>query len=151
MTDHQYGGPDAFFNRGRSIDQAYTCGVNVTHGTPRNHIWTFAAGTSEGTVSFGRNYACPCDGGYNIVPQFGRMITSVNQESMSHTSIIDIAYSTPMTLCLSSRTCCSLYNPPYFVNQLPTTTTDDIEARICVDDGISFANIAVELVELYVQ
>ena len=36
-------------------------------------------------------------------------------------------------------------------NYIPTSTTDDIEARICVDDGIIFANIAVELVVLYVQ
>ena len=31
-----------------TIDGPYACGVSVTHGTPRNHIWTFVAGTSEG-------------------------------------------------------------------------------------------------------
>ena len=53
--------------------------------------------------------------------------------------------------CLSSSTCCSLHNPPYFVKQLPTPTTDDIEARICLNEPSHNENLAVELVELYVQ
>ena len=59
ITAYQYGNPDAFYNTGRSIDQAYACGVSVTHGTPRNHISTFAAGTSEGPT--GSSYSCLCD------------------------------------------------------------------------------------------
>ena len=53
--------------------------------------------------------------------------------------------------CLPSSKCCSRRNPPYFVKQLSNSTTDDIEARICLDDGFSNENIAVELMELYVQ
>ena len=53
--------------------------------------------------------------------------------------------------CLPSSTCCSRRNPPYFLKQLPTSTTDDIEARICLDERKSNEDIAVELVELYVQ
>ena len=37
------------------------------------------------------------------------------------------------------------------IKQLPTSTTDDIEARICWYYGFEHDNIAVELVELYVQ
>ena len=157
ITAYQWGQPDAFYNRGRSIDQAYACGVSVTHGTPRNHIWTFAAGTSENDTIFDINYACPCDGGsYNIVPQFVAndyfCESGINGPYPHGQSIFHP--NDPLwdgEDCLPSSTCCSLHNPPYFVKQLPTSTTDDIEARICVDDGISRANIAVELVELYVQ
>ena len=158
ITAYQWGQPDAFANRGRSIDEAYACGVSVTHGTPRNHIWTFVAGTSEGDTSFGTNYACPCDGGsYNIVPQF--VGNDYFCESGVNEPYIDsrhrILHSNDTLWdgedCLPSSTCCSLHNHPYFVKQLPTSATDDIEARICVDDHISATNIAVELVELYVQ
>ena len=159
ITAYQYGQPDAFYNTGRSIDQAYACGVSVTHGTPKNHIWTFAAGTSEGTVSFGTDYACPCDGGsYNIVPQFvgnDYFCESGINEPYNGNIHSGILHSNDTLWdgedCLSSSTCCSLHNPPYFVKQLPTSTTDDIEARICVDDPILDTNIAVEQVELYVQ
>ena len=33
--------------------------------------------------------------------------------------------------CTASSTCCSFNNPPYFTKQLPSPTTDDIEARMC--------------------
>ena len=65
-------------------------------------------------------------------------------------------HSTPMTLwdgedCLPSSRCCSQHIPPYFIKQLPTPTTDDIEARVCLYQSSTYANIAVELVEVYVQ
>ena len=158
ITAYQYGGPDAFHNTGRSIDQAYACGVSVTHGTPRNHIWTFATGTSEGHNE--STYSCPCDSIATItIPQFvgsdyfcesginNYEPYDINRHIIFHPN--DHLWDGED--CLPSSTCCSLHNPPYFVKQLPTSTTDDIEARICVDDPIQQANIAVELVELYVQ
>ena len=33
--------------------------------------------------------------------------------------------------CTASSTCCSFNNPPYFTKQLPSPTTDVIEARMC--------------------
>ena len=45
-----------------------------------------------------------------------------------------------------SNTCCSFNNPPYFTKQLPSPTTDDIEARLCSD---LFGN-PIEFIELYV-
>ena len=44
---YQWEQPDAFGNRGHSINEAYACGVSVTHGRPRNHIWTFVAGVYQ--------------------------------------------------------------------------------------------------------
>ena len=57
---YQYGTPDAFglHAAGHMIDSYYVYGVSVTHGTPRNHIWTLAAGLSEG--GFSQQYNCPC-------------------------------------------------------------------------------------------
>ena len=48
--DYQLGSPDAFNARGHAvtIDSNYVYGVSISHGTPRNHIWTYAAGVSEG-------------------------------------------------------------------------------------------------------
>ena len=156
ITAYQYGEPDAFGNTGRSIDQAYACGVSVTHGTPRNHIWTFAAGFSEGDR--GSTHSCPCDSTATItISQFvgnDYFCESGINEPWGGSRHYILHSNDPLwdgEDCLPSSTCCSLHNPPYFVKQLPTSTTDDIEARICVDDAIHATNIAVELVELYVQ
>ena len=40
---------------------------------------------------------------------------------------------------------------PWFCKQLPQTTTDDIEARICRDNIYGSEDTPVELVELYIH
>ena len=47
---YQIGGTDAFSSGAirETIDSYYVYGISVTHGQPRNHIWTFASGISEG-------------------------------------------------------------------------------------------------------
>ena len=49
--------------------------------------------------------------------------------------------------------CYGLNNPPWFNKTLPVPITDDIELRmtLCLNDGGSYANIVVELVEIYVH
>ena len=47
-----------------TIDGAYVDDVSLTHGSPRQHIWTFAAGLTESVHN--KNYICPCDVTINI-------------------------------------------------------------------------------------
>ena len=51
IKGYHYRATDAFeaYHKGRvtTIDDAYVSGVSLTHGSPRQHIWTFAAGRSE--------------------------------------------------------------------------------------------------------
>ena len=140
-----------------TIDGAYACGVSVTHGTPRNHIWTFVAGASEGDPTW--SGVCPCDSTRTIrIPPFvgnDYFCESGINEPWNSGGPRFILHSNDTLWdgedCLPSSTCCSQHNPPYFTKQLPTTTTDDIEARICLRIPLRYANLAVELVELYVQ
>ena len=67
---YQNYGTDAFepyhIGEATTIDSAYASGVSLTHGSPRQHIWTFAAGYSEIRVD-----ACPCDATIDItIPPF---------------------------------------------------------------------------------
>ena len=157
---YQWGATTAFLSyhtsRVTTIDGAYACGVSVTHGTPRNHIWTFVAGLSEGNPT---SYdVCPCNATSTIhIPPFvgnnyfcesgiNERLSSYRHYTLHHSDTLRDGED-----CLSSSTCCSQHNPPYFTKQLPTPTTDDIEARICLLYRLQYANVAVELVELYVQ
>ena len=161
IRGYQYATPDAFANYHHrlvtTIDGAYIDGVSVTHGTPRNHIWTFAAGVSENHPT--STSVCPCDTSWAIrVPSFvgeDYFCESGLNEAWTGASSQYKIYSNDTLWdgedCLTSSTCCARRNPPYFVKQLPTTTTDDIEARICLYEVSVNENIAVELVELYVQ
>ena len=158
---YQWGSTVAFYSyhyrRVTTIDGAYACGVSLTHGTPRNHIWTFVAGESEGDPTWPD--VCPCDTNTTIrIPPFvGNDYfceSGINKAWFSGGPRFTLHYSDTLwdgEDCLPSSTCCSQHNPPYFTKQLPTPTTDDIEARICLYSSSRFSNIAVELVELYVQ
>ena len=63
IQSYQAGSPDAFGNTGRgpnpTIEGNYVDGVSLTHGHPRQHIWTFAAGLDELGASHPQ-LNCPC-------------------------------------------------------------------------------------------
>ena len=50
VIGYQFGSTDAFHSRLSNIDQAYVDGISITHGRPRNHIWTYAAASSSKKV-----------------------------------------------------------------------------------------------------
>ena len=152
---YQYGGTDAFetFDNGyvTTIDGAYVSGVSLTHGSPRQHIWTFAAGLSEGLPT--RKDVCPCDASITIrIPPF--MGGDYFCESGVELGIPSWRFYPNDPLwdgqgCSNSSTCCSFNNPPYFTKQLPSPTSDTIEARLCQYDENE--DTAVEFIELYVK
>ena len=153
---YQYQSTDAFeaYHDGQvtTIDGAYVAGVSLTHGTPRRHIWTFAAGISEAVPTRRDGDQCPCDASFTIrVPPFVGddyfCESGVNAGRWGGFHPDDPLWDGEN--CTSSSTCCSLNTPPYFVKQLPTPTTDDIEARLCQYGGGE--DSPVELIELYVQ
>ena len=53
--------------------------------------------------------------------------------------------------CGGTSTCCEFNNPPWFCKQLPEPTADDIELRLCSDESPSNEDVAIEVIELYVQ
>ena len=157
---YQYGRPTGFRGASiglNSINQAYFAGVAVMHGSPRQHIWTFAAGTTENYTDYA--YSCPCDGGSQTIPSF------VGEDYFCESGYIHpgewiyeeiVAFHPNDTLwdgkdCHSSSTCCSFHNPPYFTKTLSALTTDDIELRMCIFFRMDYSDLAVELVELYVK
>ena len=148
-----------FFSGRTTIDSSYFDGVAVMHGSPRQHIWTFANGIWENGTTH-RSFKCPCDTTGNVpIPPF------VGEDYFCESGYVYPGYQNSTlenrlhsndTLwdgedCHSSSSCCSLHNPPYFTKSLSQSTTDDLELRMCHYQAIIFSNKAVELVELYVK
>ena len=55
-----------------------------------------------------------------------------------------------------AASCCELsyppgVTPPWFCKQLPQTTTDDIEVRLCGDNLNIIEDAPVELIEIYIN
>ena len=61
VTGWEFQSPDGFATHGSRDDENYVDGVSVTHSSPRQHIWTFAADY--------RLFRCPCDG-FSSFPSF---------------------------------------------------------------------------------
>ena len=159
VIGYQIGSTDAFGNSAHSqtiIDSSYVYGVSVAHGAPRNHIWTLAAGLTEGWYSSQR-YNCPCSKpGHpdNISPpSFVGNNYYCESGNPTNTYILNHLYSTdPLwdgQQC-EGQCCSNGKSPPWFSVDLPNTTTDDIEVRICIHQP-NYDDIVIQLLELYVQ
>ena len=157
---YQWGLPSSFsaysYGGQTTIDSTYVSGVALMHGSPLQHIWTFANGGWEnGTIH--QRWVCPCDTtGVTPISSF------VGEDYFCESGYVAgrgkelYTFHSNDTLwdgrdCHSTSTCCSHHNPPYFTKPLSQTTTDDLELRMCYYDSPKSNNLAVELVELYVK
>ena len=140
--------PDGMYSSG-TIEEVYLDGVSITHGTPRQHIWSFIASYAEN----GRN--CPCYAAHNGVriPFIGNNFfcdSAVDIWSGQHILYPD----NPLwdgEGCGSNSLCCSFNNPPWFCTELTLTTSNDIELRLCGDEITDNEDVPIENFELYVQ
>lgn len=159
---YQYGATLAFFAHSvyYTIDDAYVTGLSITHGNPRHHIWTYAAGLTELQYYIG---ICPC-GAKNFTYWQSEVPRFVDRDYFCESGVNSpwkyYEYSTrffpddPLwdgSGCVASSTCCSYNNPPYFVKVLSEPTDDDIEVRLCNYHTARNSNVPIELLEVYVQ
>ena len=158
ITAYAYGSIDAFrqyyYNQGTTtINSIYVDGVSLTHGNPRQHIWTFAAALDRNNnVIGGRSSHCPCqfeENPFDPPPFVGEdyFCDAGNEEYMPGENGLQTDPLWDGTDCL----CCDSDSAPWFYKQLPQPTADDIEMRVCKDEDHTNENIAIELVNIYVQ
>ena len=138
----------------RSLDGVYVDGISITTGSPRKHVWTYAVGVSDDYNYPQLNCPCAKTPGPDSPPYVG---THYYCES-GNTGIIQnglpLYSSDPLwdgAGCLTENSCCYDVGMPWFFRQFPTTTTGDIEVRICHDERFSNEAVAVEEIQLYVQ
>ena len=151
---YQKGATDAFENfYSQTIDSYYVDGLSITHGNPRQHIWTYAAGlTDNGSISC---CDCPCAAipgrsppsfvGSNYYCESGAEGTFYTNTYYLSDPLWDGAG------CSANNTCCSNTNQPWFYHQLSEMTEDDIEVRICRDQSFASDAILIDILELYMQ
>ena len=158
IIGYQISTPDAFNGAGQSIDTYYLDGVSVTYGSPRQHIWSFVAGVDEQRTYSGST--CPCVAGSadgNEIPSFvGQNYYCESGLTEFNGTHVGIFWSNGDPLwdgqgCGPTSSCCTFNSPPWFNVQLSSSTTDNIEVRICGDQAIGDEDTPVQLIELYVK
>ena len=159
VRGYQFASPDAFYHCRCpcTIDDPYVDGVSITHGaSPRKHIWTYAAGLLEDSASDGLTATCPCTGHGASPPNF------VGSDYYCESGIDRFPWY-PHILHTNDalwdgqdcggleRTCCDPPNLPWFCKELPQSTTDNLEVRICGDQSLADEDTPIDLVQLYIQ
>ena len=149
VVGYQYGNTDGFSNA--NIDQTYTDGISITRGSPRQHVWTYAAGLTE-SASVNDMSNCPCSShrgsgapsfvGSNYYCESGNPTDTYASQFYTGDKLWD-------GLQCEGSCCAGTATPLWFKVQLSTTTSDYIEIRICDDEGTSREDTPVELVEIY--
>ena len=159
IIGYQQGSPDAFWpyynNRRLTIDDQYVDGISLTHGSnPRKHIWTFVGAADEVVKN---PVVCPRTNIRNpvtipIPPYVG---SDYFCDTASETNVQYIFYPNDPLWdgqdCGRLNTCCSFNNPPWFMKELSSSTSDDIEMRLCAGEARFNEDITFESVELYTQ
>ena len=145
--------------RRQSIDGQYVDGLSLTHGAPRSrqHIWTFASGLFTGNCSSSHpSFRCPCDNSntYPSPPFVGNDYFCESTRTKNDWG--EFRFYPNATLwdgqvCEGGGTCCRFNNPPWFTKNLTSPTTDRIELRMCLYECSRHSDVALELLELYVQ
>ena len=155
IIGYQKGTVDALSASHLTINEHYVDGISVTHGQypNRQHIWTFVAAADESSSNHAR---CPCshyssysgrlphyigndyfcDSGTSSSPQFSRTYAEDPLWDGSG--------------CSYKSTCCTFNSPPWFCKHL-SETTDDIEVRVCRDEGFSNEDVQLQQIELYIR
>ena len=154
VIGYQFASTDGAAYVGGSIDGPYIDGVSLTHGSPRQHIWSFISAVSEDAqhsrsacYCTNRNSRGPlpptfvgqdyfCDSGNHLWPGVFQFSDSPLWDGAG---------------CGSNSDCCTFHNPPWFYKNLAQGTRDDIEMRVCRDEVSTNEDVYIEKVDLYVR
>ena len=153
LLDYTSGPPVLIHN----INLGYVNGVSLTHGSPREHIWSFAAAMQE-YDSNQQKHSCPCINTRTPPNLVANTIEFLGDDYFcdtgSENQVQKIFYGgDPLwdgAGCGPFNTCCSWNSPPWFRKELSPPTSDDIEMRLGVSNYQN-ADVYIESLEIYVQ
>jgi len=152
---YQKGNTNAFRHNKQSVNLVYVDGISITLGSPRKHVWTYAAGLSD-NHNFGNDWVnCPCAMYPGIDPP-----AFVGNDYYCESGVVGEGTNPFYYLsdplwdghgCTRRNGCCDRVGMPWFYRKLPVTVAENLEVRICKNQPHVNEDIAVEKVELYVM
>ena len=152
VEGYQKGATDGL--RESSIDSIYVDGISITLGNPRKHVWTYAVGLSDDLKD---NYgdSCPCaKHPGRDPPAFVGNHYYCESGNIGQFDITTYYTSDPLwdgSGCLAGNNCCTNTDQPWFFRQMVMNRRDDIEARMCSDQGFPDEGCVVQQIQLYVH
>ena len=136
----------------KSIDGPYVDGISITLGSPRKHVWTYAAGITD-DIDRGV-WNCPC-AAVPGAPAHAFVGNDYYCESgTSGTQKYDIFTNDPLwdgDGCIHvNNNCCANPSMPWFLRQFSLPHNEDIEVRLCRDEHYNNEATVIDQLQLYV-
>lgn len=156
LLGYQIGKTTAFFPSVTSsvrIDDPYLDGVSITRGSsPKEHVWSFAAGISSDADN--PDYRCPCAPNTEAsAPSYVGSNYFCNSAVSGPANFRTIYSENPLwdaQGCSPGDPCC-MHNQ-YFFAELPEESCEPLDVRLCLsgtdEDRV---NVGVSYIELYVR
>ena len=148
---YQFGSPDGFQTNPPDIDSYYVDGISITYGSsPRIHVWTYAAALHQFIPGSNPPNTCPSTGNGAGPWDF------VGDDYFCSSGNTDRDWSpvlyTKYPLWSNIQGDCSFCgkNDLSFCVELDTSTTDDLELRVCTNEALSNEDIRIESIQLYI-
>ena len=145
---YKYRYPEGFYCTKKNIENAYVYGVSITKDSPRQHIWTYAAGDNEYHYS---PVDCPCNSGHideDVKPQsIGNDYYCESTPSYGDLDASDALWDGEQCNGLEGP-CCNSNKLPWFVKTLEESN-DDIEVRVC-SCGL-YENVPIDILEIFIK
>ena len=147
VVGYQYGSTDIVDTwASNNISTYYVDGVSITRGSPRQHVWTLMAGST--------NSGCPCSSqsvvtfiGSNYFCESGNPNNSWTQTLYTGDPLWDGQGCGGL-----EASCCSAPGLPWFHRDYGNiTTTDYIELRVCGDESTTNEDVPVSFYEIYIK
>ena len=151
---YQKGGVYAFQVKMQFIDDAYINGISITVGSPRKHVWTYAAGLSDDYDDNGNNN-CPCAIHPGpLQPAFVGNHYYCKSGNVGFRELDCYYINDPLwdgAGCGTGNGCCAQIGMPWFYRKLSVSIAEDFEVRICKENIHQDEDIAVEQIELFIR
>ena len=165
LRGYQYRAPDAFGLNGindNNIDSCYVDGISITYGSsPRKHIWTYACGITFDNIPY-PVLSCPCNSDNTEAPKTKPNfigddyycesgIPTYDKERWRHVLYVNDPLWDGQQCDGNEGPCCTNPKMPWFIKTLNKTTTENIELRVCGNEGYPDEDIPLDIIELYIK
>ena len=147
-TAYAYGSPDAFGSPDETIDEAYVDGISITYGSPRQHLFTYAA-----AYEFEK---CPCKGGptepafVNNNAYCGDKVLAPGEQWERKWYPNTVLWHAASDCSDDDITCRDDYRP-WFSVETASSTSDAVEIRSCQDQAYDDEAIGIASMEIYIR
>ena len=157
VIGYQYNSVSAIDGGYTDINSYYVDGVSLTHGSPRQHIWTFMAQLMQDALhNNNKKFICPCASG-STANKASFIGDDYYCESGLPGNTYKNGYHTADPLwdgkgCGAvEQGCCDRPGMPWFHKVLNQSTTDHVELRVCADQSTPDEDSPIVQYEIYVR